>query len=76
MNSRDRFTKMMKYESVDRPPLFEDGIRDEVLRVWRTQGMSKKDKLNTLFSYDQRDEIEPDLEPSPSPAYWPTTIRD
>jgi len=47
----------MNYETVDRPPLFEDGIRDEVLRNWHTQGLGKKEKLETLFTFDQREEI-------------------
>ena len=52
MNSRERFIKTMMYEQVDRPPLFEDGIRDEVLRQWRKQGLGKKEKLENLFTFD------------------------
>jgi hypothetical protein len=75
MNSRERFVNIMGYKSTDRPPLFEDGIRDEVLRIWRKQGLRKYDQLQTLFSFDQREEIEPELEPLPAPDYWPKTIR-
>ena len=75
MNGRDRFNKTMKFMQVDRPPLFEDGIRDDVLRIWRTQGLGKKDNLDLLFSFDQREEIEPILEPTPLPSHWPKTIR-
>lgn len=74
MNGRDRFNKTMKYETTDRPPLFEDGIREEVLRIWRTQGLGKKEKLDSLFTFDQREEIEPNLDPSPVPTHWPKTI--
>jgi hypothetical protein len=74
MIGRDRFNKTMNYELPDRPPLFEDGIREEVLRKWHSQGLGKKDKLETLFSYDRREEIEPNLDPSPTPTHWPTSI--
>ena len=69
MNSRDRFIKTMKLELPDRPPLFEDGIRGDVLQIWRTQGLGKKDKLDSLFSFDKREEIEPLLDPLPMPSH-------
>ena len=75
MNSKDRFIKTMLLEQPDRPPLFEDGIRDDVLGIWRTQGLGKNDRLDSLFSFDQREEIEPNLDPLPAPSYWPKTIR-
>jgi hypothetical protein len=74
MNAKERFIRTLSYEAADRPPLFEDGIRDEVLRNWRKQGLGKKDKLDVLFAFDKREEIEPDLEPSPAPAYWPKSL--
>jgi len=74
MNSRDRFIKTMKYEYIDRPPLFEDGIREEVLKLWHNQGLGKKTRLETLFSFDPREEIETILDPSPNPSHWPKTI--
>ncbi len=73
MNARERFNRTMRYEACDRPPLFEDGIRDEVLRSWRRQGLGKKERLDSIFTYDRREEIEPDLEPIPYPSRWPTT---
>jgi len=75
MNSRERFVNTIGYTPCDQPPLFEDGIRDEVLRIWRKQGLRKYEHLETMFSYDYREEIEPDLEPLPVPDYWPKTIR-
>jgi len=75
MNSRDRFVNTLGYKSADRPPLFEDGIRDEVLRIWRTQGLKRKDRIDRLISFDYREEIEPNLEPSPLPDHWPKTTR-
>ncbi len=54
--------------------MFEDGIRNEVLRTWHKQGLSRKDKLEDLFTFDQREEIEPDLEPKPAPTHWPKNL--
>jgi uroporphyrinogen decarboxylase len=73
MNSRERFFQTMNYGKVDRPPLFEDGIREEVLRSWHSHGLGRKEKFESLFVWDQREEIEPHLEPSPPPSYWPKT---
>jgi hypothetical protein len=33
MNSRDRFCETMRYGAPDRVPYFEEGIRDDVLKV-------------------------------------------
>ena len=74
MNSRQRFIATVDYKSPDRPPLFEDGIRDEVVHEWRNQGLGKKDKLERLFTFDQREEIEPNLEPIPAPSHWPKNL--
>jgi hypothetical protein len=40
MNSRERFLKVMQYESVDRVPYFEEGIRDEVIEAWKKTGVA------------------------------------
>jgi hypothetical protein len=74
MNGRERFNKLMHYQAVDRPPLFEDGIRQQVIREWRKQGLRRKDRLEHLFILDPHEEIEPILEPMPSPSRWPTQI--
>jgi hypothetical protein len=74
MNGQERFIKTMNYQPVDRPPLFEDGIRQQVIREWRQQGLNRKDKLEQLFLFDPHEEIEPNLEPIPSPSRWPTQI--
>lgn len=74
MNGRDRFNRTMNYATSDRPPLFEDGVREEVLRKWRAQGLNRKVKLDALFTFDPREEIEPNLDPSPTPNHWPKSI--
>lgn len=55
----------------DRPPLFDEGQRDEVLEAWRLQGMPGGAALSDLFTIDRRDEIEPDLDPSDALQSWP-----
>ena len=63
----------MRYGSPDRVPYFEEGIREEVLRRWRSQGMPQGLDLKRRFATDPRVEIEPDLEPRPALDRWPTT---
>jgi hypothetical protein len=74
MNGRERFCKTLKFERVDRPPLFEDGLREEVLRRWHAQGLGKQAKLENLFSFDHREEIETNLEPLPNLTHWPKSM--
>lgn len=76
MNSRERFLKVMRYEPVDRVPYFEEGIRDEVIEVWKKQGMPENREISTLFETDRREEIFPDLEPRPELNQWPVTRQE
>lgn len=75
MKSRERFIKTMKGQNPDRPPLFEDGLRDNVLKNWRSQGLGKRSKLNEMLVFDIREEFEPNLDPLPAPKRWPKTQR-
>jgi uroporphyrinogen decarboxylase len=65
MSSRERFRETMGYGTPDRVPYFEEGIRSDVLRAWRTQGLTEDTDLATLFPCDHRERIEVDLEPRP-----------
>jgi hypothetical protein len=76
MNSQERFNKIMNHEVVDRVPYFEEGIRDEVIEVWKKQGLSENIKISTLFETDRREEIFPDMEPRPELKKWPVTLQD
>ena len=73
MTSRERFLKTMRYEKTDRVPYFEEGIRNDVIRAWRKQGLTKKAQLSRMFSNDRREEIEVDLEPRPELKNWTTS---
>ncbi len=39
MNSRERFSRVMHYQPVDRIPLFDFGYWDETLARWRSEGL-------------------------------------
>ena len=76
MNSRERFLETMRYGKPDRVPYFEEGIRKDVIRAWRRQGLSSEADITEMFPSDQREVIEPDLEPSSKFSRWPTSRSD
>lgn len=55
----------MGYGRPDRVPYFEEGIRGDVLRAWRKQGLAKDADPSKMFASDLRETIELDLEPRP-----------
>ena len=76
MNSIERFNKTMDYKSPDRIPYFEEGIRDDVIEVWRSQGLETDMNLGKLFPTDIREEIVLDVDPHPYPKTWPSSEKD
>ncbi|MEJ2363968.1 MAG: uroporphyrinogen decarboxylase family protein [Deltaproteobacteria bacterium] len=76
MNSRERFVETMRYGKVDRVPYFEEGIRREVIRKWRRQGLAKDADIAQMFPSDHREVIEVDLEPRPKFSKWPRSKSD
>lgn len=76
MNSRQRFCETLAFGQPDRVPLFEEGIRADVLDIWRIQGMPDGVPLSDLFPIDQRVEIAPELEPHPRLMRWPADLSD
>ena len=73
MNSRERFHAVMNYNTCDRVPYFEEGLRKEVITAWHAQGMPHK-QIRELFPFDSRREIAPDMEARPKPEKWPTSL--
>ena len=65
MSTRERFKETMGYGKPDRVPYFEEGIRNDVLRAWRSQGLARDADLSKMFASDFRERIEVDLEPRP-----------
>ncbi|MEJ2658160.1 MAG: hypothetical protein P8012_13370 [Desulfobacterales bacterium] len=76
MTSRERFLKTMRNEKTDRVPYFEEGIRKDVIKAWRKQGLTQKAELSKMFSTDRHEEIEVDLEPRPKLRKWPTSRNE
>jgi uroporphyrinogen decarboxylase len=74
MNCRQRFRETMRHGSPDRVPLFEEGIREDVFKMWRQQGLSRRSDLSKMFSYDTLDWLEPDLDPRPRLKKWPYAL--
>jgi hypothetical protein len=78
MNARQRFLETLRGGKPDHPPLFMEGIRDEVLDAWRQQGLPPGARLEDLFHYDAFEEINPDVYPLPEIAGWtdkPAVLR-
>ena len=80
MNSRQRFLETMRFGKPDRVPYFEEGLREEVLEVWRNQGLKSDSDLARMFVTDpqrtgagEREEIILDVDAHPSPRRWPTS---
>ncbi len=66
----------MRYGTPDRVPYFEEGIRDEVLKAWRKQGLPPDTDMSRRFPSDAREEILVDLEPIPKLKRWPTSRQE
>lgn len=73
MNSRERFRQVLTYGTADRVPYFEEEIRQDVIDLWRSQGLPSRAELGRMFPSDRLVEIEPDLEPRPRPSKWPVS---
>lgn len=73
MNSRHRFLQTLCYGQPDHPPLFEEGIRASVLKIWKSQGLGNT-PLSEISHYDHREELEPNVYPRPRLSRWPKDI--
>ena len=76
MTSRERFLTIMSYGKPDRIPYFEEGIRDDVLKVWHKQGLPHGKQISDLFETDRFEEIAPELDPIPDFDIWPSTSNE
>jgi len=66
----------MRYGRPDRVPYFEEGIRKEVLKVWRRQGLPRGTDLLRMFPTDRHMEMEVDVNPHPPLARWPGSASE
>jgi hypothetical protein len=76
MTPRKRFKETLAFGNTDRVPYLEEGVRDEVIDVWRNQGLAPTDTPAKLFPTDHFVEIQPDLDPQPSLTRWPGQLKD
>jgi hypothetical protein len=63
MNERERFRRLFSGEPVDRPPLLEEGVRDEVIELWRAQGLPGDKTHLDVFGLTPHENVGPDLTP-------------
>jgi hypothetical protein len=73
MNSRQRLRETFRYGKPDRVPYFEEAIREEVITCWRKQGLPVGADPLQMFPSDRLEEFEPDLQPHPGLASWPSS---
>ena len=73
MNARKRFHETLSFGTPDRPPLLEEGLREDVLASWKEQGMPQDVELTDLFEMDKRVRIPISLDPIPPLKDWHPT---
>jgi len=61
MDTRQRFLNTMRGQQADRAPLFNEGIREDVLLQWQRKGYLADQNLERMFTYDKREEISLEL---------------
>jgi hypothetical protein len=61
MNERQRFLNLLRGDRVDRPPLFEEGVRDEAIELWRTQGLPAGKTHLEIFGLTPHENVGPDI---------------
>ena len=61
MNERERFRRVFTGDRVDRPPLLEEGVRDQVLAMWRAQGLPPGKTHCDVFGLTPHENLGPDL---------------
>jgi len=61
MNERQRFLDLFAGKPVDRPPLLEEGVREEVIELWRTQGMPPGRTHIDIYGLTPHENVGPDL---------------
>lgn len=76
MSTRRRFAEVMRGGRPDRVPLFSEGMRADVLRQWRRQGLPRRQRLENIFLMDRRETFEPVLQPLPHIRSWPRTLAE
>ena len=76
MTSRERFHETMRFGTPDRVLFLEEGIREDVLKSWYRQGLTRKTILSDLFKTDNSCEIDLDFDPLSTSPKRPTTHKE
>ncbi len=61
MNERERFHRLANGSPVDRPPLLEEGVREEVLARWHEQGLAQDSTHLEVFGLAPHERVGPDI---------------
>ena len=61
MNERQRFLALFRGDPVDRPPLLEEGVRDEVIEAWHAQGLPRSSTHLDVFGLTPHENVGPDI---------------
>jgi len=61
MNERERFHNIFQSQSVDRPPLLDEGVREEVIVQWHKEGMPGNKTHLDIFGLTPHENIGPNL---------------
>jgi len=61
MNERERFHRIFRDEPVDRPPLLDEGVREEVLDRWHQEGLPPDRTHLEVFGITPHENVGPNL---------------
>ena len=61
MTERERFRRLMQGESVDRPPLLEEGVREDVIERWHREGLPRGTTHLKMFGLTPHENVGPDI---------------
>ncbi len=61
MTSRERFLRTIAGEPVDRPPLWSEGIREDVRAEWAKTGYPLDRDLDADFDIEPREQVQPEI---------------
>ncbi len=66
MTERERFQRIIRGEAVDRPPLLDEGVREEVIENWHREGLPPGQTHLEIFGLTPHERVGPDLTYVPS----------
>jgi len=62
---RERFLETMRFGRPERPPRFDEGVQEDTVTEWESQGLPKGANLAEMFGYDRREDVPVDIGPRP-----------